>query len=139
MKRLTRLALLLVLGCGGTGPRMVPVEGAVAFTDGSSVEVLKGYNVEFERVDRIDGKLVSSVGTLAADGSFRLTTTKPGDGAFEGNYRVVIGPPATTGDGPPPSKHLPPKYGAFDTSGLTTTIAPGSPRVMLMLERMKRN
>jgi hypothetical protein len=139
MKRPAGFALVLfALGCGGTGPRMVPVEGTVAFADGSSVEALKGYTVEFERAESIGGKSVSAVGTLAADGSFRLTTTRPNDGAYEGTYRVVVGPPATTGDGPPPSRHLPAKYAGFDTSGLTATISAGSPKVTLTLERLKR-
>src|SRR5262245_8182002 len=122
--------LTLGLGCSG-GPAIYPVEGTVVFADGSPARELKGYTVEFERAERGAGKLVSAVGTVGPDGTFRLTTLKDGDGAYVGRHRVVVSPPATSGDGPAPSRIIPDRYGTFDASGLAAEVEPKANRVTL--------
>ncbi|MHC5542067.1 hypothetical protein ACYOEI_27925, partial [Singulisphaera rosea] len=68
-----------------------------------------------------------AVGTLGADGTFRLTTEDPGDGVAEGQYRVRIEPFAT-GPGAPaliPKLKIPKRFMDEDTSGILVTIKPG--------------
>jgi hypothetical protein len=69
---------------------------------------------------------------VAQDGSFTLTTLKPGDGAVPGTYRVRIEPPAevavTEKAGKSKSKkptiHV--KYTDEDSSGLKVAVRPES-------------
>jgi hypothetical protein len=65
-------------------------------------------------------------GEVQADGSYELSTYKPGDGALAGKYRVLVAPksdpnavdkPAT----PPP---FDPRYMDFKTSGLEIEVKP---------------
>jgi hypothetical protein len=52
-------------------------------------------------------------GSTDATGTFRLTTTKPDDGALPGKYKVVIQPPAPPGGSTP-----------FDDPGKPPTAVP---------------
>src|SRR5262245_32183270 len=82
------LALLLAaVGCGG--PRTYPVEGRVVFKEDGTP--LRGGQVLFESVDA--SQTTSSSGIIDDDGYFRLSTFKPGDGAFAGDYRALVTPP----------------------------------------------
>ena len=128
----------LALGCSAGGPQIYPVEGTVVFDDGAPAKALKGYAIEFERTEKVDGKLVSAVGTVGPDGTFRMTTLRDGDGAYVGEHRVVIGPPPTSGDGPAPSRIILGKYASFEASGLTATVGPKANRVTLTVERIKK-
>jgi hypothetical protein len=74
--------LLAGLGCGGKD-QLVRLEGIVTL-DGEPVE---GAIVSF-LPDEAGGRFAS--GTTAKDGSFRLTTNKPDDGALPGDYRVTV-------------------------------------------------
>jgi hypothetical protein len=69
-------------GCGGKD-RLVKLEGVVTL-DGEPVE---GAIVSF-LPDEGAGRFAS--GTTTKDGSFRLTTNRPDDGALPGNYRVTV-------------------------------------------------
>src|SRR5437773_10785720 len=79
------VAAFLVLagfGCGGKD-QPVKVEGVVTL-DGEPVE---GAIVSF-LPDEGGGRFAH--GLTAKDGSFRLTTYKPDDGALRGDYRVTV-------------------------------------------------
>src|SRR5262245_35616364 len=71
-------------GCGGDG--IYPVEGKVVLADGSPATELKGALVTFN----LPEKQTSARGNIQADGTFRLTTNRPDDGALAGEYKVLI-------------------------------------------------
>src|SRR5262245_26220115 len=85
-----RLTVVLVLvaaaGCGGS--RLYPVEGKVVFPDDTP---LTAGTVEFGPVDK--DALLAPRGEIQADGTFRMSTFKEGDGAPGGEYRVLVTPP----------------------------------------------
>ena len=127
---LAALAIAFIAGCGGG--QTAPVDGRVKFKDGSDVSVLAGYEVDFQP----DGGKTSASGHIAADGTFKLTTFGPDDGAMPGQHRVAITPPQSADpDKPPQKSKLPAKYSSFDTSELTAEVKPGRNSIELELER----
>ena len=87
------LVAALAAGCGGdSGP--VPVRGVVKL-DGQPVA---GAAVTF--VAQTPGGR-DAYGSTNENGEFRLTTTKPDDGALPGKYKVVIQPPGEEGGSTP--------------------------------------
>lgn len=123
------LALLVALGCGGGNT--APVNGQVKFKDGGDVSVLAGHTVAFEA----DADRMSGYGDIQADGTFKITTFSPDDGAIIGSHRVSITPPEPPPDAPLPKPILDPKYQNHTTSGLTVEIKPGTNNVEFELER----
>jgi hypothetical protein len=110
-------ALLLgsVAGCGG--PKLYPVSGQIAWQDGSPAKELAGGLLALESV----GVRASARSDIEADGSFRVTTTRPGDGAYEGRYRVLIDVPRLSDrelnmGKREPRPILDPRYGQADGS-----------------------
>lgn len=71
-----------VVGCG---ERLYPVKGMVTF-EGKPLP--GGGSISF--VPKDGEKIRSAGGEIKEDGTFVLTTEKPGDGAMAGEYRVVI-------------------------------------------------
>ena len=115
------IVALLLLGAVGCGPRLYSVRGKVTFPDGKP---LTAGTVVFESQDE-QNRIVAR-GEVQADGSYELSTYKPGDGALAGKYRVLVAPksdpnavdkPAT----PPP---FDPRYMDFKTSGLEIEVKP---------------
>ena len=82
-RRACWLGLLFVTGCGSSDS--FPVEGTVKL-DGKP---LAGVTVQFIAQDP-GGR--DANGTADAEGVFRLSTTRPGDGVLPGKYKVVIQP-----------------------------------------------
>src|SRR5262245_36789853 len=78
------LLLLLVAGCSS---RLAEVHGTVTLADGSP---LTRGQIVFE--GEIDGAPVSARGEVKPDGSYRMSTYRPGDGVPPGKYRVLINP-----------------------------------------------
>ena len=78
---------LVVAGCSGSGP--YPVSGRVEFDDGQPATDMAGCTLTF--TSSAIGK--SSIGEIQPDATFRLTTLKPGDGAFPGKYKVTVQQP----------------------------------------------
>ena len=113
--------LLVALGCDKGELPTYPVRGKVTFPDGTPLE---GGRVEFEPVD--SAHHVSARGVIASDGTFRLGTFKPGDGALEGEHRAIVMPPLPVGDRDE-MKSLPvtidPRFQRFDSSGLKFTVS----------------
>lgn len=129
-------AAVLVSGCGGGGP--YPVEGQVVWKDGSPATELAGSQVVFD----IPEKQTSARGVVQPDGSFGVSTTKPDDGALEGQHKVAIIETRKQQGGPDSSNIAPgvidPRFYDLKTSGLTATIKPGTNKVSLTVERYQR-
>jgi hypothetical protein len=89
----------LVLAAAGCGSKLHQVEGKIKFKDGSPIDPLVGGQVVFEPVD---GATTAARGDIQTDGSFRLGTDKPGNGAPPGKYKVLVKPP----DLPPKEEKL---------------------------------
>jgi hypothetical protein len=75
------MAMLVVCGCGGNGP--VPVHGVVALDD----RPLAGATVTF--VPASPGAREAHAFS-SADGSFKMSTYEPHDGAVPGEYKVLV-------------------------------------------------
>lgn len=122
---------VVLAGCGG---KTVPINGRAKFKDGSDVSALQGYEVNLQA----DGGGASSYGTIEPDGTFKISTFGQNDGAVPGKHRVTVTPSASPDpDKPPPKPVIPPKYGAFETSGLTVEVKPGQSEVELELDRAR--
>jgi hypothetical protein len=85
---LLALPLLLCTGCNSSG--IYPVTGKITFKEGMppAAEVAV---VRFEPVGGGDPEKVKPAsGRIQPDGSYRLTTLEPDDGAFVGEYKVTF-------------------------------------------------
>src|SRR5438046_2715860 len=82
--------LALVSGCGASnrGPRLYPVKGSVRINGEPANDV----NVMFTPVAPPEGGAVplSPAAVTGKDGTFRLMSFKPGDGAPAGDYQVTV-------------------------------------------------
>jgi len=96
----------------------------VIYKDGSDVEVLaKGY-VLFDPVEVAEGTVKSSArGIIKEDGSFRMSTSREGDGVKPGKYRVAVAPPpAIVTRKKTPPVLLDQRLQDFQTSDLSYTV-----------------
>jgi len=119
-RRLTVLAALVLLaGVGGCSGRY-PVTGKVAFADGAPLE--EGTVVcEMKEGDQT----IMARGTLQRDGTFKLGTEKPGDGAKPGKYRVLVMPRSLTdAEAAITPPIIDPKWQRYETSGLELEVKP---------------
>jgi hypothetical protein len=115
-------AAALLCGCGDDGLALAPVEGTVLM-DGAPVAEA---GVMFAPLDNKQGP--PAVGTTDGEGKFTLVTAnKPG--ALVGEHRVAISKtqaiviPQRRGLPIYKAKELlPPKFGSFETSGLTASV-----------------
>jgi hypothetical protein len=114
-----------ISGCAESSierPKTFPVGGKVTY---KGQPVPKG-TVTFQPDD---GQ--AAVGEIQADGSYRLTTFAPGDGALPGHHRVFViantaDPSKMPGSSPgwtPPKDLVPKKYNTAKTSGLEATVS----------------
>jgi hypothetical protein len=122
---------VLLVGVLGCSKPVHPVRGTVTF-EGKPLP--GGGVITFLPIDGETEKVAN--GTIAADGSYRLTTSKPDDGARPGEYRVVITQtvdqePQPTPDGTPiptlelsvpASDRIAPIYADHYQSPLTATV-----------------
>ncbi len=122
------IALASLIGCSSGGQPTYRAGGRVTFPDG---QPLDGGVVEFRSLDLQPS--VSARGYIQADGTFQLTTFKPGDGAVEGEHRATVSPPpplpGSTPDDVLRGKKaastgpvIDPCYRRFETSGLKFTV-----------------
>lgn len=124
--------MIVSSGCGKARPTTTPVAGRVT---------CQGNPVTAGRIifQPDDGRRPAS-GIIGPDGSYRLTTFAPGDGAFIGKHRVsinamrVVGGPGADFDNPAaaafaqPSRIewlVPEKYANPETSNLAAEVKPG--------------
>src|SRR5262245_25965830 len=126
-----RLGLLVLLGAlpalTGCGPRQYPVQGKVTLEDGSPLT--RGM-VVFEGTDGAH----MARGMIQPDGSYELSTARPGDGARPGRYRVLVSA-LDMADVPDEQKALPfdVKYTRFQTSGLEAEVKARSNDIPIQL------
>ncbi len=116
-------AVAFLAGCGGggdKGPETVPVKGEVKYQGKPVPKLSVAFIPE-------DGML--AYGTTDTNGQFALMTSKPGDGAKVGTYKVAISfapdevpeMPGFPGEKKVTSP-IPEKYASAETSGLTKTV-----------------
>lgn len=116
-------ALALAEGGCHRGPEIVPVSGKVTYN---------GQPLKFGSVTFQPQKGQPARGEIQSDGTFTLSTFKPGDGAVVGPHKVRVAcyesqrAPAKTGGGEQSLGKLliPVKYTFFDQSGLTADVKP---------------
>jgi hypothetical protein len=124
------LVAVFCLGLAGcSGQSLSAVHGKVTLSDGSPVQ---GATVVFEDV----ANHVSASGVTGADGSYSLTTVKPGDGVRPGTYAVSVHNPqpedSSQGELPPVFDK---RYQNPNTSGLECTVAQGATSFDIKLDR----
>lgn len=126
-------ALLFLLSLPGCGARLYPVQGTVT-VDGQPLT--KGM-VVFERAE--GGEPITARGEVRPDGSYRLSTHKPGDGVPPGVYRALVNP-LDMSDVPDEQKDLPfdQKYTKFQTSELRFEVKPGPNDIRIALTKAPR-
>src|SRR5262249_55908459 len=126
------LVASLLTAASGCGSGRYRVSGTVTYPDGTPLE--EG-TVAGEA--NINGKLVGVQGRVRQDGSFEWGTERPGDGAFPGNYRVIVLPRAL-GDAEVSQGMLPAvdsKFTNYKTSGLSFDVTEGSNRLTITVTR----
>ncbi len=126
---------LAVILCG-CGSGLYPVEGQVVWKDGTPATELQHSSVVFDH----PGKQTSSRGAIQADGSFKLTTNSPNDGAFPGEYKVLVLEVGRKSIGGPDGSALAPgavdtKYADPSTTTLLETVKAGPNKLVLTVER----
>jgi hypothetical protein len=102
-------------GCGSGSvvpPSLIPVKGKVTY---KGQPVTKGI-VRFEP----DGYGRMATGELKSDGTFELTTLKPGDGVVAGEHRVTV----SDFDKSLAKDRALKKYGSANISGLKAEVSP---------------
>src|SRR5437773_9108321 len=131
------LLALSLIGCNSSG--VYPVEGHVVWKkDGSPAKELAGTLVFFDQPE----KRLSARGQIQSDGSFRLETKKPNDGAPVGENVVVLVEIGRKTLGGPDGTLLAPgkidsRYSTHSTTDLKATIKPGVNKVQLEVEPPK--
>jgi hypothetical protein len=126
------VALLTVAGCGSA--KVYPVSGQVNF---NGKPMAGTGSITFIPVVQKEGAPMAG-GEVLADGTYKLTTVKPNDGALAGEYRVAITQvtsvepmPVPDGEAAPavvaalkPDQLIPAVYGDHVNSPLTATVKP---------------
>jgi hypothetical protein len=108
--------VFLVAGCGGSKIPTYRAGGKVTFPDGKP---LARGSVMFRTAD---GGRATARGQIQPDGSFKLSTFAPDDGAVAGKHQVLVVVPllGTDPEGPAPPTPSPidPRFAGYETSGL---------------------
>jgi hypothetical protein len=133
------LVLVAALGGCGPGPGPFPVEGVVVWEDGTPAKDLHLSSVVFDMPE----KQTSARGIVQPDGTFSLMTSKPGDGALAGDYKVMVVEGARMPLGGPGSSLMAPgymdsKYADPRTTDLTATVKSGVNKITLKVKRTAR-
>ena len=137
LKFRTWFALLLFLlvgvaGCGSKGP--YPVRGKLEYDDGKPLKELAGFRVTFTA--EALGK--SAIGDIQEDGTFRLTSEKPDDGAYPGEYKVIVSQPHPEPDRPEKRRPVVDlKYEDPERTDLKATVTQGPNDFTFQLKRIK--
>jgi len=111
---------LLVCCFAGCGPGLQPVRGKVTLPDGKPAA---GSQVVFEGTAA--GKKVSARGDVGPDGSYVMSTFKPGDGVPPGKYKVQVNPPPMVNAEGPYVSPFHAKFSNLETSGLEFEVKRG--------------
>ncbi len=112
--------LLILSGVAGCGRGYYPVSGVVKYHDGKPFT--KGM-VVFESKE--GERPIMARGEVQPDGTFQLSTIKPGDGLPSGKYRVLFAPRVDIVSPTPERDRLIDKrFTEFSTSGLEYEVKP---------------
>jgi hypothetical protein len=136
---LVAMGLLTLGGCGGGSVPTYGAGGKVVFPNG---EPLGGGKVEFRPVAA--PQPVVARGEIQPDGSFRLSTFRPNDGAVEGEHVVLVVPPLPESrPGEPPRRAsllIDSRLTQFDTSGLKFTVTrdPAKNQFTIQVDRPRK-
>ena len=112
--------LLLSAMIAGCGPSLQPVRGKVTLPDGKPAA---GSQVVFESAQK-ENK-ISARGDVREDGSYELSTFKPGDGVPPGKYKVQVNPPPMVNAEAAYVSPFNAKYSNYQTSGLEFEVRSG--------------
>ncbi len=113
--------LMAFVGCSDTGVGMLPVDGTVAFTDGKPVVGEMATIVFHPEGSASEGPTKSASGQIDAEGKFQLMTKKPNDGAYPGDYKVVL---QVWSNYRQQKSAVPQLYTNQQTTPLTATVSP---------------
>ena len=108
--------VVMIIGCGDSGPDLAPVTGKV---------LLDGQPLTSGRISTVPSVGRGANGAIQSDGTFELTTEKPGDGAVIGTHAVIIASYAPGAGGPEGGRGkllVPQMYTDELTSGLTIDV-----------------
>jgi hypothetical protein len=111
--------LWLLIGCN-SGPAVYPVSGTVKFEDGS-VPTGEMASVQFIPVQRTEISQTCS-GSIQLDGSYKISTFNPEDGALPGEYKVTFIIHKTYVGR---ESLVAPEFTDFNTTPLTATVKSG--------------
>lgn len=120
------MLLAVVAGCGGKG--MHEVTGRVTDPDGTPLPQIRIVFI---------GKNASLTATAqtAADGTYRLGTRRPGEGAPAGAYTVLVVDDVPISDSaPPPEPRIAKRYSDPSLSGLEARVKQGRNRFDFQLD-----
>ncbi len=114
--------MLLLAGCSEKQVEVFPVTGKVNFNG----QVPVGATVVLHPVDDANQNDFAPTGTVEKDGTFKITSYEPGDGAPAGEYVATIEwykyDARLNGVGP---NVLPKKYSNWKTSPIKVSVAKG--------------
>ena len=116
------LALVTVTGCGSG---FVQTGGTITFDDGTPVP-LGGIVFETDTF--------MAEGQIRTDGTYTLTSLRPGDGLPAGNYRVGISA-VEVDENDRRTYHVDPKFANPATSGFTADVSKGNSRFDFTVSR----
>jgi hypothetical protein len=129
-----RSSALLLLSLAGCAPGIYPVAGKVVWKDGAAATELVDGHIIFE----LPEEDLTARGIIQADGTFRMSTNTPSDGAREGEHQVSIlelRGPARPGSESPAPGIMDARFSNPATSGLTANVKPGNNQITLTVER----
>lgn len=127
-----------VVGCGQSGPEVVPVKGTITYGGGSWPK--PGF-LHFAAESGSNEANRPAVGQFDTEGRLTVTTFKDGDGLTPGKYRIGVisyeTPPSKT-ELTFPKNYVPVRFQSAATSGLTVTVKPGQKVIALDLDIAKQ-
>jgi hypothetical protein len=112
-------SLVALAGCGDNRPKTAAVQGTVTY---------KGKPVPRGTIMFAQEGATAATGEIGADGTYRLTTFRDGDGAVLGAHKVVItamqdnSDPNAPGWTPTPASIIPTKYSSLGTTDLRAEV-----------------
>jgi hypothetical protein len=120
---------LFTAGCKRNETKVYPVHGRILVSGKPAARAL----VTFHPDKPVDENGFRPIAEVDADGNFRLTSFRAGDGAPEGQYRVSVvwylanpKPKAAEGDDANVRNYLPELYARAETTPLRATVTRGT-------------
>jgi len=120
------VGLLGLAGCGA--PSLYPVRGKIIWEDGTEARELAGGLVICESATGVGAR-----GDIEKDGSFELSTYKPGDGVLLGKHRVAV--VEYSSREPPPPPKIDQTFSSLEKSGLEINVERKTNEVTLKVRR----